>query len=181
MQPIRKNRLSMKKITTCALLLTAAAFLLASCVNNASDQQKKPVSVTQDEVTANKAAGEAFMAQIATQEGVGRTASGLCYRVVENGSGEVPTAHDKVIVHYRGTLIDGTVFDSSYDRGTPAVFGVSDVIPGWTEALCMMPVDSKWILYIPQQLAYGSQRVGKDILPYSAMIFEVELLGIVKD
>ena len=168
----------MNKFVIVAGALMAGVLLLAGCIGM---NDKKPVSSAANAVSANKAAGEAFMAQIASEEGVGRTASGLCYRVIEEGKGEVPTLDDKVIVHYRGTLIDGTVFDSSYDRGTPTVFGVGDVIPGWTEALCMMPVDSKWMLYIPQQLAYGSQRVGNIILPYSAMIFEVELLGIVKE
>lgn len=171
----------MSKKFFAAGILLAGAFMLAGCAEKSSAEKTKTALSAQDAVSSNKAAGEAFMQQIASQEGVGRTASGLCYRVVENGSGDVPAAHDKVIVHYRGTLIDGTVFDSSYDRGTPAVFGVDQVIPGWTEALCMMPVDSKWILYIPQQLAYGSQRVGNVIQPYSALVFEVELLGIVKE
>lgn len=167
----------MKKIIL-LLLLVAGIMLLVDCTNKkkSESQSKSNVSAAQ----RNKEAGEAFMDSIAKTEGIGRTASGLCYRVLTAGSGKVPTRDDKVIVHYKGTLIDGTVFDSSYDRGTPAIFGVTDVIPGWTEALTMMPVDSKWMLYLPYDLAYGSQRVGEDILPYSAMIFEVELLGIVE-
>lgn len=163
----------MKKILF-ALLLVGVIYLLVSCT------QKKSKAASEAAVNANKAAGEAFMAQVASEEGVTRTSSGLCFRVLEQGTGEVPTPDDRVIVHYRGTLIDGTVFDSSYDRGTPAVFGVTEVIPGWTEALCMMPVDSKYQLYIPQHLAYGARSVGRDIKPFSALIFDVELLGIQK-
>lgn len=168
----------MKKILL-LMLLVACVFFLVECTKKKGSNLPSAKAVSAAE--RNKAAGEAFMDSIAKEEGMGRTASGLCYKVLTMGQGEVPSRDDRVIVHYRGTLIDGTVFDSSYDRGTPAVFGVTDVIPGWTEALTMMPVDSKWVLYLPQQLAYGSQRVSSKILPYSAMVFEVELLGIVKD
>lgn len=167
----------MKKILLLILLVGFVLFL-TECTQKKKVESPSPKAMTASE--RNKAAGEAFMDSIAKVEGIGRTASGLCYKVVTKGEGEVPTRDDRVIVHYRGTLIDGTVFDSSYDRGTPAIFGVTDVIPGWTEALTMMPVDSKWILYLPQELAYGDRRVSAQILPYSAMVFEVELLGIVK-
>ncbi len=129
----------------------------------------------------NKAAGEKFLAENATKEGVKTTDSGLQYKIIKQGKGAVPTTKDKVEVHYKGTLIDGTEFDSSYSRNEPSSFPVTGVIKGWTEALTMMPVGSKWELYIPQELAYGSrtQAQGK-IKPFSALVFEVELLDIVK-
>lgn len=128
----------------------------------------------------NKTAGEAFMAKVAKEEGVVKTESGLCYKVIKEGKGAIPTKTDRVKVHYRGTLIDGTEFDSSYKRGDePTTFRANQVIPGWTEALTMMPVGSKWELYIPQDLAYGERNQGT-IKPYSALIFEVELIDIEK-
>lgn len=123
--------------------------------------------------------GEEFLAQNALRDGVTTTESGLQYEIIKEGKGKVPTTADKVKVHYHGTLIDGTVFDSSVDRGEPIVFGVTQVIKGWTEALQMMPVGSKWKLYIPYDLAYGEREAGQ-IPPYSTLIFEVELLGIEK-
>lgn len=123
--------------------------------------------------------GEEFLAQNALRDGVKTTESGLQYEIIKEGKGKVPTTEDKVKVHYHGTLIDGTVFDSSVDRGEPIVFGVTQVIKGWTEALQMMPVGSKWKLYIPYDLAYGEREAGQ-IPPYSTLIFEVELLGIEK-
>ena len=125
------------------------------------------------------AQNEAFLESIAATEGVVKTESGLCYKVITAGKDAVPTLTDKVKVHYRGTLIDGTEFDSSYSRNEPAVFQVNQVIAGWTEALTMMPVGSKWMLYIPQELAYGSRDLGT-IKPFSTLVFEVELLEIVK-
>ena len=126
---------------------------------------------------ANKAAGEAFLASNKTKPGVITTASGLQYEVITKGNGPLPTADSRVKVHYHGTLVDGTVFDSSVQRKEPAVFGVGQVIPGWTEALKLMPVGSKYKLYIPQELAYGSNDQGL-IKPFSMLIFEVELLSI---
>ena len=128
---------------------------------------------------SNREAGEKFLAENKTKEGVQVTPSGLQYKVIKQGKGAVPTTTDKVSVHYRGTLIDGTEFDSSYKRNKPTEFGVTQVIKGWTEALTMMPVGSKWELYIPQELAYGSRNQGQ-IKPFSTLIFEVELLDIVK-
>jgi FKBP-type peptidyl-prolyl cis-trans isomerase FklB len=125
------------------------------------------------------AAGDAFMAENAKREGVITTPSGLQYEIISAGNGPLPTETDQVKVHYHGTLINGTVFDSSVDRGEPATFGVNQVIPGWTEALKLMPVGSKWRLYIPYDLAYGSADRGT-IKPFSNLIFEVELLGIEK-
>jgi FKBP-type peptidyl-prolyl cis-trans isomerase FklB len=128
----------------------------------------------------NKAAGEKFLAENAKRPEVVTTASGLQYEILVAGKGAVPTTADKVKVHYHGTLTDGTVFDSSVDRGEPISFDVTGVIPGWTEALQLMPVGSKWKLYLPQQLAYGERGSGGTIKPYSALVFEVELLGIEK-
>ena len=126
----------------------------------------------------NRIAGEKFLEENKQKEGVVTLPSGLQYKIITEGTGEKPKATDKVKVNYEGTLIDGTVFDSSIKRGQPATFQVNQVIKGWTEALKMMPVGSKWELYIPYQLAYGDRETGKDIKPYSALIFSVELLGI---
>ena len=129
----------------------------------------------------NKAAGEKFLAENKTKEGVKTTASGLQYKVITEGKGEIPADTCKVKVNYKGTLIDGTEFDSSYKRNEPATFRANQVIKGWTEALTMMPVGSKWELYIPQDLAYGARESGGQIKPFSTLIFEVELLSIEKD
>lgn len=123
--------------------------------------------------------GRDFLAANAKRNGVVTTASGLQYEVVVQGEGPVPTAASKVTTHYKGTLIDGTVFDSSYDRGNPATFDVTRVIKGWTEALQLMPQGSKWKLYIPYELAYGDRAAGPKIPPYSTLIFEIELLEVV--
>ena len=128
---------------------------------------------------ANKTAGEKFLATNKSKAGVITTASGLQYEVIKKGTGALPTDTSRVKVHYHGTLIDGSTFDSSVDRGEPAVFGVNQVIKGWTEALKLMPVGSKYKLYIPQELAYGGQDQGA-IKPFSALIFDVELLSIEK-
>ena len=127
----------------------------------------------------NRKAGEEFLATNAKKDSVKVTPSGLQYKVLTAGTGEVPTATQKVKVNYEGRLIDGTVFDSSYKRNQPATFACNQVIKGWTEALTMMPVGSKWELYIPQELAYGDRESGK-IPPFSMLIFTVELLEIVK-
>ena len=128
----------------------------------------------------NKAAGEKFLAENKAKDGVKTTESGLQYKVITEGKGEIPADTCKVKVNYKGTLIDGTDFDSSYKRNEPATFRANQVIKGWTEALTMMPVGSKWELYIPQELAYGSRESGQ-IKPFSTLIFEVELVGIEKD
>ena len=133
------------------------------------------------QMQANIEAGKAFLAENAKKEGVQVTESGLQYKVIKQGTGATPTAEDKVRVHYAGKLIDGTEFDSSYSRGDePATFKANQVIPGWTEALCLMPVGSKWELYIPQELAYGEREMG-NIKPGSVLIFTVELVDIVKE
>ncbi|WP_188150134.1 FKBP-type peptidyl-prolyl cis-trans isomerase [Teredinibacter waterburyi] len=125
------------------------------------------------------AEGEAFLTENAKKDGVTVTTSGLQYEVLTEGTGEKPSAESTVRTHYHGTLIDGTVFDSSVDRGEPAEFPVGGVIAGWTEALQMMPVGSKWRLYVPYQLAYGERGAGGAIGPYTALIFDVELIAIV--
>lgn len=133
-------------------------------------------------VDATIAEGKACLAEIAKNDSVQTTESGLMYKVLKQGEGAVPTKDDQVKVHYTGRLVDGTVFDSSVERGEPATFGVSNVIKGWTEALTMMPVGSKWEVYIPQELGYGLNAPrGSQIKPGSALIFTVELLEIVKD
>ena len=126
----------------------------------------------------NRAEGEAYLAENAKKEGVITTNSGLQYKSLVAGSGAKPSTSDKVKVHYRGTLIDGTVFDSSYDRGEPIVFPVTGVIAGWVEGLQLMNVGSKFELAIPSQLAYGANGSGGSIGPDATLIFEVELLGI---
>ena len=125
-----------------------------------------------------KAAGEAFLVENAKREGVKVTESGLQYEVLEATIGQKPKATDKVRVHYEGTLIDGTVFDSSYKRGESITFGLNQVIKGWTEGLQLMSIGSKYKLYLPYQLAYGERGAGANIPPYAALIFTVELLGI---
>ena len=125
-----------------------------------------------------KKQNEEFLAKNKSKEGVKVTPSGLQYKVITEGKGEVPTETARVKVHYKGTLIDGTLFDSSIQRGEPAVFGVNQVIPGWVEALQLMPEGSKWKLYIPSELGYGARGAGEMIPPHSTLIFEVELLEV---
>ena len=127
-----------------------------------------------------EAAAPQAQAGTADASGVVTTASGLRYKVLASGpvSGRSPTRSDSVMVHYRGTLMDGSVFDSSYDRGAPATFGVGQVIPGWTEALQLMKPGDKWLLHIPSNLAYGSQGAGAKIPPFADLVFQVELLQV---
>ncbi|QCU89719.1 FKBP-type peptidyl-prolyl cis-trans isomerase [Thiomicrorhabdus sediminis] len=125
------------------------------------------------------AEGESFLAENAKKDGVVVLESGLQYEILVEGDGAKPSAESTVSTHYHGTLVDGTVFDSSVERGQPAQFPVNRVIAGWTEALQLMPTGSKWRLYIPQDLAYGAQGSGGRIPPYSALVFDVELLEIV--
>lgn len=136
-------------------------------------QQNKEAQISE----ANLAAGQAFLAENAKREGVTVTESGLQYEVLQAADGPKPTAEDTVKVHYTGTLLDGTKFDSSYDRNEPAVFPLSRVIAGWTEGVQLMNVGSKYKFYIPADLAYGKRATGK-ITPNSTLVFEVELLGI---
>jgi FKBP-type peptidyl-prolyl cis-trans isomerase FklB len=122
--------------------------------------------------------GKNFLAENAKREGVTTLASGLQYEVIKEGNGKKPKATDKVKCHYEGTLIDGTLFDSSIKRGEPAVFGLNQVIKGWTEALQLMTEGSKWRLYLPSELAYGAQGAGEMIPPHSTLIFDVELIEV---
>ena len=166
----------------------AAAFRLTSLGEETAMTEEEANGIIQNffqkagekEAQGNLEEGNAFLEQNKSREGVTTTESGLQYEVLTAGTGEKPTAEDQVRVHYHGTLIDGTVFDSSVDRGEPAVFGVNQVIPGWTEALQLMPTGSKWKIYLPSAIAYGEQGAGRDIGPNTALIFEVELLEIVK-
>ena len=128
----------------------------------------------------NKTASDAFLSKNKARKEVVTTASGLQYEVLKKGSGEMPGANDKVNVHYHGTLPDGSVFDSSVERGEPISFAVNGVIRGWTEALQLMHVGDKWKLYIPADLAYGARGAGPKIGPNQALVFEVELLGVEK-
>ena len=134
----------------------------------------------QEKVHASTIAeGKSFLDENAKRSEVTTTESGLQYEIMTEGKGAIPAASDQVKVHYHGTLINGQVFDSSVSRGEPATFGVTQVIKGWVEALQLMPVGSKWKLYIPSELAYGAQGAGQAIGPHTTLVFEVELLDIV--
>jgi FKBP-type peptidyl-prolyl cis-trans isomerase FklB len=140
--------------------------------------RQKMEEKAKEEGAANKKQGEDFLAANKSKEGVVTLPSGLQYKILKEGTGPKPSASDSVVCNYRGTLIDGKEFDSSYKRGQPATFPVSGVIKGWTEALQLMPVGSKWQLFIPSGLAYGERGAGSDIGPDATLIFEVELLSI---
>lgn len=147
------------------------------------DQANQVISTYIEGMKAKKteqsmAASKKFFEENKKKDGVQETASGLQYKVIKMGTGSKPAATDTVIAHYHGTLMDGKVFDSSVERGEPVPFPVNQVIPGWTEALQLMPVGSKWTLYIPSNLAYGERGAGGVIGPNESLIFEVELLGI---
>ena len=143
-----------------------------------NDMRKKQQEQMQQAGETNRKEGEAFLAANKTKAGVTTLPSGLQYKILTQGTGPTPTATDSVVCNYRGTLINGTEFDSSYKRGQPATFPVSGVIKGWTEALSLMPVGSKWQLFVPSNLAYGERAPGAEIGPNSTLIFEVELLSI---
>lgn len=143
------------------------------------EMEAKQQAAAQEMAKVNKAAGEAFLAENGKRAEVVTTDSGLQYEVLVEGNGASPKATDQVTVHYTGKLIDGTVFDSSVDRGQPATFGVTQVIPGWVEALQLMKVGAKWRLYIPSEIAYGPQGAGGVIGPNATLIFDVELLNII--
>jgi FKBP-type peptidyl-prolyl cis-trans isomerase FklB len=143
-----------------------------------NELRKKQQEKMQVAGEANKKEGEAFLASNKAKEGVVTLPSGLEYRILKEGNGPKPTASDSVVCNYRGTLINGTEFDSSYKSGQPATFPVNGVIKGWTEALQLMPVGSKWQLFVPSSLAYGERGAGGDIGPGATLIFEVELLSI---
>ncbi|MEJ7770045.1 MAG: FKBP-type peptidyl-prolyl cis-trans isomerase [Chitinophagaceae bacterium] len=143
------------------------------CITNYLEKMKSEKS------SGNRKAGEDFLTNNKTKPGVVTLPSGLQYSIITEGTGPKPTLSDTVKCHYHGMLIDGTVFDSSVDRGQPAEFPVGAVIKGWVEALPLMPVGSKWKLFIPSELAYGDNQAGPTIKPGSSLIFDVELLGIV--
>ncbi|MGD0515097.1 MAG: FKBP-type peptidyl-prolyl cis-trans isomerase [Terriglobales bacterium] len=143
-----------------------------------ADMRKKMQEKMQAAGETNKKEGAEFLAANKAKEGVVTLPSGLQYKILTAGTGPKPTASDSVVCNYRGTLIDGKEFDSSYKRGQPATFPVSGVIKGWTEALQLMPVGSKWQLVVPSDLAYGERGQGQDIAPNATLIFEVELLSI---
>jgi len=143
-----------------------------------TEVQKQQQEKMKESADKNKAEGEAFLAANKSKDGVVTLPSGLQYKILTAGTGPKPTASDSVVCNYRGTLINGTEFDSSYKRGQPATFGVGQVIKGWTEALQLMPVGSKWQLFVPSSLAYGERGAGAEIGPDSTLIFEVELLSI---
>jgi FKBP-type peptidyl-prolyl cis-trans isomerase FklB len=143
-----------------------------------NDLRKKQQEQMQEASAANKKEGDAFLAANKAKEGVVTLPSGLQYKIITAGTGPKPAATDSVVCNYRGTLIKGTEFDSSYKHGEPVTFTVNGVIKGWTEALQLMPVGSKWQLFIPSDLAYGDRGAGADIGPGSTLIFEVELLSI---
>lgn len=128
--------------------------------------------------SSNKEKGEKFLNENKSKEGVKTLDTGLQYKIITAGEGKIPSGSSNVVVNYRGTLIDGTEFDSSYARGEPATLGVGQVIKGWQEALMMMPVGSKWQIYVPSHLAYGERGAGKVITPNSTLIFDIELLEI---
>jgi FKBP-type peptidyl-prolyl cis-trans isomerase FklB len=142
------------------------------------DLQAKQATLNKEKADKNKQEGEAFLAANKTKEGVVALPSGLQYKIIKAGAGPKPTAADTVVCNYKGTLIDGKEFDSSYKRGQPATFPVGGVIKGWTEALQLMPVGSTWQLFIPPDLAYGDRQAGPDITPGSTLVFEVELVSI---
>ncbi|MGD0229927.1 MAG: FKBP-type peptidyl-prolyl cis-trans isomerase [Syntrophorhabdales bacterium] len=147
-----------------------------------ADTQKqmaaRSADVIKEDAEKNRQEGEAFLARNKTMEGVKTLPDGLQYRVIKAGAGRTPRPTDKVVVHYRGTFIDGTEFDSSYRRGQPLVFPVNSLVRGWTEALQLMKVGSKWQLFIPPQLAYGPQGAPPAIGPNETLIFELELVSI---
>jgi FKBP-type peptidyl-prolyl cis-trans isomerase len=150
----------------------------ATLVQLQADMRKEQEQKAAEAAETNRKAGEDFLADNKSKEGVVTLPSGLQYKILTEGTGPKPTASDSVVCNYRGTLLDGTEFDSSYKRGQPATFPVTGVIRGWTEALELMPVGSKWQLFIPPDLAYGERGAGADIGPNSTLIFEVELVSI---
>lgn len=143
-----------------------------------SDYQKKEQEERATQAVTNKVEGEKYLAENKNKEGVTTLESGLQYKIITAGEGEKPAADSEVVVHYRGTLINGTEFDSSYSRGEPATLGVGQVIKGWQEALQLMPVGSKWQIVVPSNLAYGERGAGGAISPYSTLLFDIELLEI---
>ncbi len=150
----------------------------ATLTDLTKDLQQKQTAAAKEQGDKNRKAGEEFLAANKGKEGVVTLPSGLQYKILKAGEGPKPSPADTVVCNYKGTLLDGKEFDSSYKRGQPATFPVSGVIKGWTEALQLMPVGSKWQLFIPPDLAYGDRQAGPDITPGSTLVFEVELMSI---
>ena len=142
------------------------------------EQEAKQQAAAAEAGKAAKAAGEAFLAENGKKEGVVTLPSGLQYQVLKEGNGKKPSATDQVVCHYEGTLIDGTIFDSSYKRNKPATFGLNQVIPGWTEGVQLMQEGAKYRFFIPYKLAYGERGAGAQIPPFAALVFDVELIEV---
>lgn len=142
------------------------------------EQEAKQQAAAAEAGKAAKAAGEAFLAENGKKDGVVTLPSGLQYQVLKEGNGKKPSATDQVVCHYEGTLIDGTVFDSSYQRNQPATFGLNQVIPGWTEGVQLMQEGAKYRFFIPYKLAYGERGAGAQIPPFAALVFDVELIEV---
>lgn len=142
------------------------------------EQEAKQQAAASEAGKAAKAAGEAFLAENAKKDGVVTLPSGLQYQVLKEGNGKKPSATDQVVCHYEGTLIDGTVFDSSYKRNEPATFGLNQVIAGWTEGVQLMSEGAKYRFFIPYNLAYGERGAGAQIPPFAALVFDVELIQV---
>ncbi len=168
----------MKDTLSGGKLLITETDLQKTMTDFQSGLTQKQLQARQAEAEKNKKEGEVFLAANAAKQGVVTLPSGLQYKILKAGDGRKPTAADAVECHYRGYLIDGTEFDSSYQRGTPSTFKVTGVIPGWTEALKLMPVGSKWQLFVPSQLAYGAAGAGRTIGPNATLVFEVQLLAV---
>ncbi len=142
------------------------------------EQEAKQQAAAAEAGKVAKAAGEAFLAENGKKDGVVTLPSGLQYQVLKEGNGKKPSATDQVVCHYEGTLIDGTVFDSSYQRNQPATFGLNQVIPGWTEGVQLMQEGAKYRFFIPYNLAYGERGAGAQIPPFAALVFDVELIEV---
>ena len=151
---------------------------IEATIKEIQEEQESAAAAAEQKTLADQAA---FLAENKEKDGVQTTASGLQYKIVEAGSGAKPTAGDTVKVHYEGSLLDGTVFDSSIGRGEPATFGVGQVIPGWQEALQLMSVGGKWEVWVPADLAYGATGAGQAIGPHQTLYFKIELLEIVSN
>ncbi|MBF1639707.1 putative FKBP-type peptidyl-prolyl cis-trans isomerase FkpA [Prevotella melaninogenica] len=142
------------------------------------EQEAKQQAAAAEAGKAAKAAGEAFLAENGKKDGIVTLPSGLQYQVLKEGNGKKPSATDQVVCHYEGTLIDGTVFDSSYQRNQPATFGLNQVIPGWTEGVQLMQEGAKYRFFIPYKLAYGERGAGAQIPPFATLVFDVELIEV---
>ena len=169
---------AMKDVMAGGKMLMTDAEVASVMTDLRTQMSKKKEAEAQVAGQANKQAGQQFLAANKAKEGVVTLPSGLQYKVLKEGTGPKPAATDTVVCNYRGTLLDGKEFDSSFKRGQPATFPVGQVIKGWTEALQLMPVGSKWQLFIPAELAYGEHSPGPDIGPNSTLIFDIDLLSI---